>query len=93
MRFLAPPQPSPDTDSIANGRAVFEMSPIIVGLVSLPDGRFVEVNASGLAALGYSREEVIGRKAPELQLVDEATTARLRGNWLALHQFTGGKLP
>jgi PAS domain S-box-containing protein len=49
-------------------RGVFDQSPVIMGLLTLPEGQFVEVNAAGLAAFGYSREESIGRTSVELGL-------------------------
>ena len=48
--------------------AVFERSPIMIGLFSVPEGRLIEFNAAGFAAFGYSREEVIGRTPVELRL-------------------------
>lgn len=49
-------------------RAVFEHSPMIIGLLSVPEGRLVEFNAAGLAAFGYAREEVIGRTSLDLNV-------------------------
>lgn len=46
--------------------AVFERSPLIIGLLSIPEGRMIEVNLAGLAAFGGTREEVIGRTSVEL---------------------------
>ncbi|HRB11619.1 MAG TPA: PAS domain S-box protein [Vicinamibacteria bacterium] len=46
--------------------AVFDHSPIIVALMSVPEGRIVEVNAASVAAFGYTREEAIGRTTSEL---------------------------
>jgi len=58
-------------------RAVFDMSPIIMGLVSMPDGIFVEINATGLATLGYSRREIIGKTSRDLNIwVDAAERER-----------------
>ena len=48
--------------------AVFDHSPIIVGLMSVPEGRVVELNAASVAAFGYSREEAIGKTTAELGL-------------------------
>lgn len=47
-------------------RGVFDESPVIIGLLTVPEGRFAEVNAAGLAAFGYTREEAIGRTSVEL---------------------------
>jgi PAS domain S-box-containing protein len=58
-------------------RAVFDQSPIVIGLVTIPEGRIVELNAAGVAALGYSREEAIGRTTLDLNLwVDAALRER-----------------
>ena len=47
-------------------QALFERSPLIIGLLSIPEGRMIEVNLAGLAAFGGTREEVIGRTSVEL---------------------------
>ena len=58
-------------------RAVFDKSPIIISLITLPEGRFVEVNAAGLAAFGIAREEIVGRTSADLGLwVDPAARRR-----------------
>jgi PAS domain S-box-containing protein len=48
-------------------RGVFDKSPMIIALLSVPEGRIVELNAAA-AAFGYSREEAIGRTSVELNL-------------------------
>ena len=54
-------------------QAVFELSPTILAVTGLDDGRFVEVNDAFLLATGYSREEVIGRSVPDIAVwVDPA---------------------
>src|SRR5262245_7749434 len=54
-------------------QAVFELSPTILCVTGLDDGRIIEVNDAFLLALGYSREEVIGRSIPEIAVwVDPA---------------------
>jgi PAS domain S-box-containing protein len=49
-------------------QVVFERSPIIMGLLTVPEGRLVEFNAAGLAAFGHTREESMGRTSVELGL-------------------------
>jgi PAS domain S-box-containing protein len=49
-------------------RGVFDQSPIVIGLLTMPDARLVELNAAGVAAFGYTREEAIGRTTLELGL-------------------------
>jgi len=47
-------------------RAVFELSPTVLTITDLDDGRIVEVNDAFLRVTGYTRDEVIGRSVPEL---------------------------
>ena len=49
-------------------RGVFDQSPIIIALVSVPDSRIVELNSAALAAFGYTRDEVLGKTPAELGL-------------------------
>jgi PAS domain S-box-containing protein len=44
----------------------FRSSPDFITITTLQDGRFIEVNESFLRAIGYTREEVIGRTATDL---------------------------
>ena len=47
-------------------QAVFELTPTILAVTGLDDGRIVEVNDAFLLATAYSRDEVIGRSVPEI---------------------------
>jgi len=72
-----------DSAWAARLQAVFELSPTILTVTGLDDGRIVEVNNAFLLATGYSRDEVIGRSVPEIAVwVDpsqrEAGLAELR---------------
>jgi len=54
-------------------RAAFELSPTILCVTSLEDGRVVEVNEAFLQTTGYTRDEVIGQAIGDLGLwVDPA---------------------
>jgi PAS domain S-box-containing protein len=67
-------------------RVVFDKSPFVLGLVSIPDGKIVALNAAALAAYGYTREEAIGKTTQDLGLwVDPL----LRKQYLALLTRTG----
>ncbi|WP_414660495.1 PAS domain S-box protein [Horticoccus sp. 23ND18S-11] len=55
-------------ESEARYRGVFDQSPIVIGLLTMPECRIVELNAAGIAAFGYGREEVIGKSTLELGL-------------------------
>jgi two-component system, NarL family, sensor histidine kinase UhpB len=46
----------------------FHSSPVAIGISSLADGRFIDVNKTFLEIYGYEREEVIGRSSEELGL-------------------------
>jgi two-component system cell cycle sensor histidine kinase/response regulator CckA len=47
---------------------VFRASPAAVGIVTLPDGRFIDVNNRFLEDFGHERESIIGKTARELKL-------------------------
>ena len=55
----------------------FHSSPAL-STISAPDGRLVDANDAWLRALGFSREEVIGRTTVELGIVTEPTRSALR---------------
>lgn len=48
----------------------FRASPVAISITRVSDGKFTEVNDSFLSILGYSREEVIGRTALELNIYE-----------------------
>jgi PAS domain S-box-containing protein len=67
-------------------RGVFDQSPIAIGLVTMPEGRIVELNAAGVATFGYEREEALGKTTTELGLwVD----LKLRDRYLEILQAQG----
>jgi len=45
---------------------IFQSSPAPIYISSISDGRYIDVNKSGLQLLGYTREEMIGHTAQEL---------------------------
>jgi PAS domain S-box-containing protein len=57
-----------DLESEAKLRAVLGLSPTILCITGLDDGRIREVNDTFLQTTGYSREEIIGRTVTELGL-------------------------
>jgi PAS domain S-box-containing protein len=57
-----------DLGVAAKLRAAFELSPTILAVTSLDTGHLLEVNDAFLRAMGYTREEIIGRSIPEIGL-------------------------
>jgi PAS domain S-box-containing protein len=57
-----------DLGMAAKLQAVFELSPTILAVTDLSDGRIVEVNEAFLRALGYARAEIIGRPISDIHL-------------------------
>jgi diguanylate cyclase (GGDEF)-like protein/PAS domain S-box-containing protein len=54
-------------------RRVFDQSPIIICLLSYPEGQLLEMNAAGVEAFGFSREEMTAADATSVQVwVDPA---------------------
>lgn len=55
----------------------FHAAPAMIGVSTLKEGRFIDVNQTALRALGYRREEVIGKTAHDFGLwADESERAR-----------------
>ena len=57
-----------DLGAAAKLRAIFELSPTILAVTDLADGRVIEVNEAFLRTTGYAREEIIGRRMPDIGL-------------------------
>jgi PAS domain S-box-containing protein len=49
-------------------RAVFDASPIGIGLFALPSGTITELNTTAVAFFGYTRAEIVGRTTLELNV-------------------------
>ncbi len=47
---------------------LFRNNPALMAVTSLPDRRFTDVNEAFLSRLGYTRAEIVGRTAAELEL-------------------------
>jgi PAS domain S-box-containing protein len=71
-------------------RSVFDHSPVIIALLSFPEGRVIELNPAAATAFGITRDEVLGRTSLELAvwadpadrtryLQQLATTGSVRG--------------
>ena len=57
-----------DLGASAKLQAAFELSPTILAVTGLDDGRLLEVNEAFLRATGYARDEIIGRRISDLGL-------------------------
>lgn len=56
----------------------FHAAPAMIGVSTLKEGIFIDVNQTSLRTLGYRREEVVGRTAHEFGLwADESERARV----------------
>jgi PAS domain S-box-containing protein len=55
---------------------IFNLGPLISVITSLADGRFIEVNDAFVQVTGYSREEVIGKTSPSLNMIDPVVRER-----------------
>lgn len=58
---------------------IFQASPVAINIFWLADGRSLDVNDAFLEMTGYSREEVLGYTADELNLFLDA---EVRGGWM-----------
>jgi PAS domain S-box-containing protein len=55
-------------ESEARFSAAFHASPVLSAIARMEDGRFVEANEAFVSWTGFSREEVVGRSAAEMNL-------------------------
>jgi len=55
-----------DPGIAAKLRAAFELSPTMLCVTALEDGRIIDVNDALVRAIGYAREELVGRTIPEI---------------------------
>ena len=72
----------PDPSAQAKLRAVFELSPVIMCISGLEDGRVRDVNEAFVKMTGYTRAEVVGRTTLELGLWVDLAQREL--GWAAL---------
>ena len=49
-------------------RSVFDQSPIMICLLSYPEGRFQEMNNAAVEGFGFAREEIRGKTSTELKV-------------------------
>lgn len=63
-------------------RTIFENSPQPITVSSVPDNRFIRVNAAFLAVTGYAEDEVLERTPVELGMISHADAARLETSGL-----------
>lgn len=57
--------------------SIFNLSPVPVCIISIADGRFMYLNNMFCESLGYKKEELIGKKTSEVQIIDEAGREKL----------------
>jgi PAS domain S-box-containing protein len=50
---------------------IFNAVPALIGITTLKEGRFIDVNQASLQTLGYQREEMLGKTARELGLWED----------------------
>lgn len=56
---------------------VFDESPVAISMVSLPDGKNIEINNAWCKLTGLNREEAIGHSSDELKIFDYKEQSRL----------------
>jgi PAS domain S-box-containing protein len=71
----------------AKFRTIFDNSPYPISINSIPDGKFIEVNAAFLKSSGYEEAEILGKSPIELGLLSLLDYGKLSG-----HLLLSGKL-
>jgi diguanylate cyclase (GGDEF)-like protein/PAS domain S-box-containing protein len=54
----------------------FQLSPVLMAITSLDDGTYLEVNDTFLDTIGFNREEIIGRRVEEMDIIIEPAMSR-----------------
>jgi PAS domain S-box-containing protein len=83
--------------------SVFQCSPALIGLSDLDTGEYLDVNQTFCQALGFTKDEVIGKKAKDLVRLDPAfrdrviaemrQTGSIRNEEAVIHKKDGQPLP
>jgi PAS domain S-box-containing protein len=55
-------------DLLHKSHFLFNLNPVSMALISLPDNKFIDANESSLKTFGFTREEVIGKTSDELNI-------------------------
>ncbi len=50
----------------------FHINPAMAGLINIRTGKYIDINKSACDKLAYSREEIIGKKAHSINIVDKS---------------------
>jgi len=75
---------SKEQESLQRFNKIFEKNPALMAISTMGDRVFTDVNAAFLAKTGFSREEVIGKTAQELQLFPDVEKQKLAAEELKL---------
>lgn len=67
---------SKEQEALQKFNRIFDSNPALMALSSYPERKFTEVNNAFVSAMGFSREEVIGKTSKELGLFVEPETER-----------------
>lgn len=59
---------SKEQEALLKFNKVFESNPNLIALASYPDRKFIDVNGSLCKALGYAKEDLIGKTADEVDM-------------------------
>ena len=61
---------------------IFQASPVAMTVNALPDGRYIDVNDSFTQLVGYARDELIGRRAVDLGILEPRQREKVVENLL-----------
>lgn len=89
-----------EQEALQKFNKIFDNNPALMAISSVPDGLFTEVNQAFINKLGYSKEDLVGRTARDLNLFTEpekqemlkaelAETGRIRGREMKVRTAAG----
>jgi PAS domain S-box-containing protein len=72
--------------------SAFRVSPVAIGICTLSESRFVDINESFLRLFGFTRDEVVGRTATDLAIWDNAEDrATVEKSFSSQHSICGAE--
>jgi PAS domain S-box-containing protein len=78
---------SAEQEALQKFNKIFASNPALMAISSMPDGIFTDVNETFISKIGYSKEEIIGKTAHELDMFIQPEKQKIAQKELSKHGF------
>jgi len=76
-----------EQEALQKFNKIFDSNPALMAISSMPDGIFTDVNETFISKIGYSKEEIIGKTAHELEMFIQPEKQKIAQKELSKHGF------